>query len=45
MENTRSNKTKGLTKSMNMLIWKIGAFNQLFLRGSHTGIIFLKKMR
>ena len=36
MENTRSNKTQALTKSMIMYIWEIATLNQLFLRGSYT---------
>ena len=30
MENTLSNKTQALTKSMNMDIWVIGILNQIF---------------
>ena len=37
-ENTPSNKTQALTKSMNMCIREIGASNQLFIRGSYTEI-------
>ena len=33
-EKTFSNKTQGLTKSMNMDIWVINTLNQPFLRGS-----------
>ena len=42
-ENTLSNKTKMITKSMNMYIWTIGTLNQLFIRGSYTQIKFFKK--
>ena len=35
-ENTPSNKTQALTKSMNMGIWVVGTSNQLFIRGSCT---------
>ena len=42
-ENTASNRTEALTKNMNMYIWAIGTLNQLFIRGSHTQIKFLKK--
>ena len=30
-ENTHSNKTKALTKSMSMRIWEIGTLNELFI--------------
>ena len=33
-ENAPSNKTRALTKSMNIYIWEIGASNQLFIRYS-----------
>ena len=33
-ENTPSNKTTALTKSMNMYIWAIGVLHQLFIRDS-----------
>ena len=36
------NKTKGLTKSMNMNIWVVGTSNQLFIRGSYTKTKFSK---
>ena len=39
----KENKTKTLTKSMNMNIWEIGTFNQLLIRGSYTPIKFSKK--
>ena len=42
-ENTPSNKTEALTKSMNMYIWAIGILNQLFIRDSYTQITFSKK--
>ena len=42
-ENISSNKTKTLTKSVNMNIWEIGTFNQLLIRGSYTPIKFSKK--
>ena len=29
-----SNKTTGLTKSLNMDIWVVGTSNQIFIRGS-----------
>ena len=35
-ENTPLNKSKGLTKSMNMRIFEISTLNQLFKRGSYT---------
>ena len=41
-ENTPSNKTQGLTKSLNMDIWEIGTLNQLFIRGSYTQVNFSK---
>ena len=41
-ENTLTNKTQVLTKSMNMAIWVIGTLNQLFIRGSYTEINFKK---
>ena len=41
-ENTPSNKTKVLTKSMNTYIWEIGTVNQLFVRGSYTQTKFKK---
>ena len=43
MENTPSNKTKALTKRMNMYIWAIDILNQLFLRDSYTQIKFSEK--
>ena len=36
MENTPSNKTHALTKSMNVDILVVGTLNQLFLRSSYT---------
>ena len=42
MENTLSNKTQALRKSMNMNIWEIAASNQ-FIRGFYTEIKFSKK--
>ena len=41
-ENTPSNKTQVLTKSMNMDIWVNGTLNQLFIRGSYSEIHFEK---
>ena len=41
-ENTPSNKTEALRKSMNVYIWAIGTLNQLFIRGSCTQIKFSK---
>ena len=35
-ENTLSNKTRALRKSMNNNIWVIGALNQLFKRFLHS---------
>ena len=43
-ENTLSNKTETLTKSMNIYIWAIGTLNQIFLRGCHIQIKFSKKL-
>ena len=43
MENAPSNKTKALTKRMNMYIWAIDILNQLFLRDSYTQIKFSEK--
>ena len=42
MENTPSNKTEVLTKSLNMRIWGNGTSNQLFVWGSHTPFEFQK---
>ena len=42
-KNTTLNKTRTLTKSMNMGIWPICALNQLFVRG--TQIRFSKKRK
>ena len=42
-ENTPSNKTETLTKSMNMYICAIGTLNQLLIRGSYTQTKFSKK--
>ena len=42
-ENTHSNKTQPLTKSMNKDIWVIGTMKQLFVRGSYTLIKFSKQ--
>ena len=42
-KNTTLNKTRTLTKSMNMGIWLIGALNQLFVRGAQ--IRFSKKKK
>ena len=39
-ENSPTNKTTTLTKSMIIEIWVIGALNQLFIRGSYTKIKF-----
>ena len=44
-DNTPSNKTKALKKSMNMYIWVIGTLIQLFIRGSYTQIKFSKKIK
>ena len=41
-ENVPSNKTRALTKSMNMDIWVVGKLNQLFIRGLFTEINFSK---
>ena len=41
---TPSNKTKALTKSMNVHIWKIGKLNLLLIRGPYTEIEFSKKI-
>ena len=43
-ENTLSNKTETLTKSLNIYIWAIGTLNQIFLRGCHIQIKFFKKL-
>ena len=43
-ENTPSNKTKELTKTMNMRIWETGTLNQLFIRGSYTKIKYSKRL-
>ena len=43
-ENTPSNKTKELMKTMNMRIWEIGTLNQLFIRGSYTEIKYSKRL-
>ena len=43
-ENTPSNKTKALAKGINMWIWEIRTLNQLFVRGSYTGIKFFKNL-
>ena len=40
MENTLSNKTQALTKSMNMNIWINGILNQIFKRGFSSQIKF-----
>ena len=42
-ENTSSNETKALTKSMNLHILEIGTLNQLLIRGSYNEIKFSKK--
>ena len=42
-ENTLSNKTQVLTKSMNINIWEFGILGQLCMRDSHTQIEFSKK--
>ena len=44
-ENTPSNKTQALTKSVNMCIWEIRVSNQLFTKGSYTEIKFLKTQK
>ena len=44
-ENTLSNKTEALTKSMNMYIWAIGILNQLFIRDCYTSVKFSKNGR
>ena len=43
-ENTPSNKTKTLTKTMSIRIWVVGILNQLFIKGSYTEIKFKKKV-
>ena len=43
-ENIPSNKTKELTKTMNMRIWETGTLNQLFIRGSYTKIKYSKRL-
>ena len=35
-EKEHSNKTSGLTKSMNMDIWVVGTSSQFFVRSSYT---------
>ena len=35
-ENTQSNKTEGLIKSMIVDVWVIDTLNQLFIKGSFT---------
>ena len=42
-ENALTNKTQGLTKSMNMDIWVLSALNKVFIRASYTEIKFSKK--
>ena len=42
-ENTPSNKTEALVKSVNLHIWAIGILNQLFIKDSSTQIKFSKK--
>ena len=42
-ENTSSNKTEALTKSINMGIWEIGTLNQLVIRVSCSEIKFSQK--
>ena len=42
-ENTLSNKTQVLTKSMNINIWEFGILDQLCMRDSYTQIEFSKK--
>ena len=37
-QNTTSNKTQALTKSVNTDIWLSDTLNQLFVRGSYTQI-------
>ena len=44
-ENTPSNKTEMLTKSMNIYIWTIGILNALFTRDSYTQTKFSKKKK
>ena len=44
IENTPSNKTRALTKCMNMDIWAIGILNQLFIKDFCTQIKFSKKL-
>ena len=43
-ENTSSNETKALTKSMNLHILETGTLNQLLIRGSYNEIKFSKKL-
>ena len=42
-ENTPSNKTEVLTKSMNMCVWGVGTVTRLFVTDSYTQIKFSKK--
>ena len=42
-ENTPSNKTEALMKSINIYIWAIGILNQLFVKNSYNQIKFSKK--
>ena len=39
-ENTTSNKSQALAKSLNMDIWVIGTLNQVFIRNSYTQNFF-----
>ena len=41
-ENTPSNKTQSPTKSISMEIWVVDTLSQLFLRGSHTQVKYLR---
>ena len=42
-ENTPSNKTEVLTKSMNMYIWENNLLNELFITDSYSQVKFSKK--
>lgn len=42
-EKSRPGRTPGLTKSLNMNIWIVGAVNQLFKGGSYNKIKLSKK--
>ena len=42
-ENTPSNKTQALTKSMNISIWVVSTLKQLFIKSSYALIKFSEK--